>query len=378
MSHDWHWIVATALVAITVVGVASAPVPWDRLLYARRQRRARLEPAVGGTARSRVPLTWDTDEAGYLVPLRVHAKRDADRQDDDDDEDAADVTSTMAVLDTGSRHLALKTEGCVLTTDEVEREEDAQQCPRTGTGAALPARPSDRSKPMRRSAYGTQTNTFVESWEHVDLDVDAGSDAWTLGESAPVQRIVHIEGESSSNLLGTSGQILVAAVGADGWTMRLDPEHPRLELGTDISHQFQRCARLPNVDDRSFIRCRIRSMWSGNHRIKGTPSVAIIDTGTTCTYMPETTFDEVDLSKPLLIELGSDPRNVVTLQYEPHELVDFEYPAELAIRRDEGELADLFGERDAAQTLMLGVLLLRNHTIHVRDRHIFVRRNHSS
>lgn len=373
MSHDWHWIAATALVAVAVVGIASAPVPWDRVLYARRQKRARLEPAVSGTARSRVPLTWDTDEAGYLVPLRVHADKD-----DDDDEGAAEVTRAMAVLDTGSRHLALKTEGCVLTTDEVDREEDAQQCPRTGTGAALPARPSDRSKPVRRSAYGTQTNTFVESREHVVLDAEAGSDAWTLGESAPVQRIVRIEGESSSNLLGTSGQILVAAVGADGWTMRLDPEHPRLELGTDISHQFQRCARLPSADDRSFIRCRVRSMWSGPHRIKAAPTVAIVDTGTTCTYMPESTFDEVDLSKPLVIELGSDPRNVVTLHYEPDELVDFEYPAELAIRRDEGELADLFGKRHAAKTLMLGVLLLRNHIIHVRDRHIFVRRNHSS
>lgn len=372
MSHDWHWIVATALVAAALVGVAAAPVPWDRLIYARRQKRARLEPAVSGTAHSRVPLTWDTDEAGYLVPLRVHAKRD----DEDDDEER--TTRTMAVLDTGSRHLALKTEACVLTTDEVDREEDAQQCPRTGGGAALPARPSDRSKPVRRSAYGTQTNSFVESWEHVDLDVEAGSDAWTLGESTPVQRIVGIEGESSSNLLGTSGQLLVASVGADGWTMRLDPAHPRLELGTNVSNQFQRCARLPSADERAFIRCRIRSMWSGDHRIDAAPTVAVIDTGTTCTYMPQKTFDEVDLSKPLVIELGSDPRNVVTLHYEPHELVDFEYPAELAIRRDEGELSDLFGKHRAAQTLMLGVLLLRNHTIHVRDRHIFVRRDHSS
>ena len=281
----------------------------------------------------------------------------------------------MAVLDTGSCTLALKTEACVHRSDsssDVDDADDAEACPRTGAGAHLPTKASDATRGTARAAYGTQVNTFVSDEAPVRLEVAEGSAPWSLGERTPVQRVVAIAGESSSNLLGTGGRLLVEHAGAHGWTMRLDRTAPTLELGTDVS-EFMRCARLPNPDERGFIRCAVRSMWSGEQRLRPAPTVAIIDTGTTCTYVPSRIFDQIDTEQGLTVELGSDPRHVVTLRYDPQDLVDFEYPSELAVRRDEGELDELFGPDEAPHTIMIGVLLLRNKTIHVRDNHIFVR-----
>ena len=350
------------------------------------------------------PLWWDDEEGAYMIQMRVGQ---------------GDVEF---VLDTGSSQLSAKGHGCQWTNCGGDSC-NTKACP-CGVDASGKERtdcslhyykPAGRAlKPGEGGAgmstvltYGSQEDTVSHYYDivalpHVtmpcqELEMNTPRSAMKTSEyhslgNVVVHRVSHIEGTSSSNLLGLAcpshnestdagSHVVLQKLfgGYDAqWSIIIRPTGGWWAMGSLPCFPNTKYMPLVNPPEfnqfvTKFYIVPIRSIAVGfnQHSLKtlsraDTPKFCLIDTGTTLTYgsprlgaaLKKKRWDE--RKSYFQIELG-DKKNHVTITYSPAQMRDPDYPDSSVLQAEHGRTLDDFDTIFPAGTcLLFGIFMMRN------------------
>lgn len=365
------------------------------------------------------PLWWDKEEGAYMLKLKLGESR------------------VELVLDTGSSQISAKGTGCQWTSceDGDSKSCSTQQCP-CGTSmskdGAVQARKDCNSfyyvpkgrfiSPGEEGAgtktkliYGSQEDTVSHYMDAVSLpcmsdntiqkrfllenipasneDDTLNNNEYLLGDMI-VHFVHHIQGSSSSNLIGLARPMLKTLgpeygkhvtiekmlAGSDNvWSLLLEPQGGWFILGS-LAPSFPLIEYVPMVDPpmfRDFVThfyvLDILSLEVGpdlNHMKlikKRKPKYCILDTGTTYTYgcaalgkeLVATGYDE--LSWYVRLRLGNKKNNTV-LTYSAAELQDVDFPSFSVFQCDAARtLPDFNAIFPDPDVLLFGALMMQHH-----------------
>lgn len=316
-----------------------------------------------------MPLVWDSYEAAYLVKLLIGNQLQE------------------LVVDTGSSQLSVKGSGCEWTmcdgvsdctqtkcpcgfnTDGSQRTDcDAQHHYQGNTGILL--KPGEKGAgTLTKMTYGSQIDSIQHWWDTIAMP--GGSVTCSELQNSPsriqldavgainplfkshivVHRVFHIDGTSSSNLLGMSrpnggsreiGKFsvldhLFAQSGNKTWGMVCYNNGGWLSLGAIPC--FTNVNYIPLVQPKqlsrfvtSFYIVEIQSFAFGEStenlvEVARPPKYALLDTGTTHTYGPIVLGESMSAAgynerkHVVCITLGSKTQQL-TMTYTPSDLID--------------------------------------------------------
>ncbi len=352
------------------------------------------------------PMWWDDMEGAYMVVLVVGAG------------------VVELVLDTGSSQLSVKGAGCewrnctplgcAITSCPCGFQENGD--PRSDCSEHYYQPTGPRLAPGEKGAgvsttmtYGSQTDTIQHYLDtvHVPVSADALTCAQIMRAPAPdelsrvntdkvrvgelvVHRVSHIEGASSSNLLGLArpdggsvehGRRVVLDDMLDRarvWSVVLRPRGGWFALGKlpcFAPPRYMPLLQPPAFRGflTSFYIVGVVSMSVGPSldrltKLRDTPKYCVVDTGTTSTYMSVRGGAALDAagyvenSSVMRLVLGA-PGSPVTLDYASDHLRDPDYPSQGVIEAWEGRtLSDwdqIFPE-SMGGVLLLGAIMMQD------------------
>jgi hypothetical protein len=352
------------------------------------------------------PMHWDGPEGAYMASLVVGNG------------------VVELVLDTGSSQLSVKGPGCRWKTCSASGC-DLQACP-CGVTESGDARtnceefyyqpsgykisPGDRGSGMNTTmTYGSQTDTIEHYVDTVHVPVsreqltcsdlrlpprkqDGPSDAIPNGggmDGVIVHRVLHIEGSSSSNLLGLSRPnggsvehgskvLLQTLVPSNVWSVVFHGSGGWLAFGHLPC--FSPLHYAPMVQPKSFnsfltsfyilkiVSISVGRDLAGLKEVAKPPKYCVVDTGTTSTYA-STSFGKAldgagyDERKHFFqIQLG-DPSNPIVLTYSPQQLQDPEFPSQSVIEAWPGRTLDDYDQifpPSHGGVILFGALMMNN------------------
>lgn len=351
------------------------------------------------------PLRWDDDEGAYMVNLTVG------------------LGGVELVLDTGSSQLSVKGSGCQW------RQCDGQSCNLVSCPCGVDARgkprldcrehyyqpKGTRLQPGEMGAgmntvmtYGSQVDTIEHYADTVSLQTTVsscdellsvapdrlGSTMTPASAHRPVivHRVLHIDGSSSSNLLGLSRPnkgtvehgsrvLLESLLDGDVWGVVLMGDTGWLVFGA-LPCFASPPHYVPLLQPRafsgfltSFYIVEVQSVWVGASpsQLRELPSTAapkwcIVDTGTTFTYGSPRLgagLDAVGYTETgsvLQLRLGSK-KSPLVLTYTPQQLADPDSPQHSIIQAWPGRTLDDYDSifpPSAGGVLLLGALMMNN------------------
>lgn len=418
MSQSLNWflicillVAAAAYSFVTIKSATTTPSPGSHVgTTIRAPFRHRMHthhtvlPAVA-------PMWWDTLEGAYMVVLVVGAG------------------VVELVLDSGSSQLSVKGTGCewrsctplgcAITSCPCGIDSDGK--PRTDCTEHYYKPSGPRLAPGERGAglstemtYGSQTDTIQHYLDSVHMPVSAGALTCEQMHHAPtpaaltqvlakdtdanvsrvrvgelvVHRVSHIDGTSSSNLLGMArpngGNVQHGTrVVLDDllsksqiWSVMLHPTGGWLSLDAmpcfDTPHYIP--LRIPSTFKNfltTFYIVNVLSISVGPSfeqmtQVKNPPQYCVIDTGTTNTYgstLLGAALDQagyVETRSVLQLRLGSTSAPL-ELNYTSAQLKDPDYPDQDVIEAWAGRTLDdyssIFPDRDGG-VLLLGAVMM--------------------
>ena len=405
-SLDWFLVGVLLLTTIFYVYVTAKSSSAPRGAPALSPGSARLAATQRMDLSRIAPMVWDDLEGAYMVTLMVGAG------------------AVQLVLDTGSSQLSVKGAGCQwrsctqaggcsvtacpcgLNDDGSARSDCSEHYyqpsgPRLAPGEA-------GAGTSTQMTYGSQTDTVQHYLDTIRVPQlssaltcpmltrapsirELGAPAVLndeIGVDLVVHRVSHIEGTSSSNLLGLArpnggsvehGRDVVLDKLLDKqqvWSTLLFPEGGWLALGPlpcFPGHEMpmERPAAFSNFLTSFYIvkvvGIQVGPSWSALARVKNAPKFCVIDTGTTATYgspalgagMAAAGYVENQSVMRLQLGTGSSP---VTLDYSAEQLRDPDYPGQSVLEVLPGRTLDdytqIFPDRDGG-TLLLGAVMMR-------------------
>ena len=406
-TSEWIVIILLAVMSIAytkLVGLDSRVFHPSAGVSARRTSHARIstnDPPIPPVA----PLVWDQTEGAYMVVLTVGDN------------------PVELVLDTGSSQLSVKGDGCRWRScdggdcrvqacpcgvgpDGRAREDCSNhQYNPTGVRVAPGEHGTGTSTVM---TYGSQVDTIEHYIDTVALRVappgvtceqlvrggrlrwdDAASSTLTAPRPVVVHRVLHIDGTSSSNLLGLSRP---GGGGVEhGYTVVLDAILEKTQVWSLVFHGnsgWLVMGALPCVPGvnyvplvqpavfknflTSFYIVEIESVFAevnGRMRaVRDPPRWCIVDTGTTSTYA-STSFGKslgvagyVDGTSGLELRLRGKT-NPVVLTYSAAQLLDPEYPGTTVVQAWPGRTLDDYDQifpPSYGGVLLLGALMMKD------------------
>ena len=352
------------------------------------------------------PMHWDGPEGAYMASLVVG-------------NGVVDL-----VLDTGSSQLSVKGPGCRWKTCSASGC-DLQACP-CGVTADGDARtdcqefyyqpsgykisPGEKGSGMNTTmTYGSQTDTIEHYVDTVHVPLsreqltcsDLGGSPGKHSDHTEnivegdgidgviVHRVLHIEGSSSSNLLGLSRPnggsvehgskvLLQTLVPSKIWSVVLHGSGGWLAFGHLPC--FSPLHYAPLVQPKSFnsfltsfyivniVSISVGESLNGLKPVVNAPKYCVIDTGTTSTYgsvsfgkaLDKAGYDE--RRDFFQIQLG-DPSNPIVLTYSSQQLRDPEFPSQSVIEAWPGRTLDDYDQifpKSHGGVILFGALMMNN------------------
>lgn len=404
--NDKHkgWIVIGMLLVGLLVYTVLASKTYIPAYIAVSSRSSRL--SVGALPRI-APMHWDGPEGAYMASLVVgHGVVDL-------------------VLDTGSSQLSVKGPGCQWKSCS-ESGCDVRACPCgfTDSGDArtnceefhyqpsgYKISPGDKGSGRNTTmTYGSQTDTIEHYVDTVrvpvsrdqltcadlgsapsrkhDVHTEYGVDEGGM-EGVIVHRVLHIEGSSSSNLLGLSRPnggsvehgskvLLQNLVPSKIWSVVLHGSGGWLAFGHLPC--FSPLHYAPLVQPKSFnsfltsfyivniVSISVGPDVSKMQPVSNIPNYCVVDTGTTSTYGPVSfgkSLDAVGYDERrhhFQIELG-DPVTPIVLTYSPQQLRDPEFPRQSVLETWAGRTLDDYDQifpPSHGGVILFGALMMNN------------------
>ena len=407
-------LVLTAISSILVIGDAHAfssetgfDVGAAPAVQGSRPPKGGVRLATAPSLPLMAPMRWDDEEGAYMVSLTVG------------------LGSVELVLDTGSSQLSVKGNGCQW------RQCDGQGCSlvscpcgqdvdgnvRTDCSNHYYQPSGARIQPGELGAgmntvmtYGSQVDTIEHYMDTVSLHLapsnmtckdllsrvppsSTKSSPATSQRPVIVHRVLHIDGSSSSNLLGLSrpnkgtvehgSKVLLDALlgGSKVWGVVLMGDSGWLVFGA-LPCFASPPHYIPLVQPRefsgfltSFYIVEVESVWVGpdasNLRaIASPPRWCIVDTGTTFTYGSPSFGASLDAAgyvesgSVLRLRLGTKKNPPVELTYTPQQLADPDFPQHSIIQAWRGRTLDDYDSifpPGAGGVILLGALMMNNH-----------------